>query len=79
MIGLRLNMTPKSSIRPDRVKPQDILERHLVFSCEDCTYFKNLDKKCVLGMNTAPHLKEAQILKMQLSGQMLLCRFLEID
>lgn len=67
----------KSSIRPDRVQPVDLLKRKLTYSCEDCTYF-NLEKQnCVLGLNVTPHLKKNQLKKMELSGQMLFCRFIE--
>ena len=70
---------PKSNIRPDRVQPTDLSELKLIYSCEDCTYFKAKTQKCVLGLNTEPHLKMTQIRKYNLSGQMLFCRFIEID
>jgi hypothetical protein len=69
----------KQTIRPDRVQVTDIVNLKQVYACEDCTYFNSLTKKCILRLNTEFHLKEAQLKKMSISGQMLFCRFLEID
>lgn len=69
----------KNSIRPDRVQPHEISELNLMFSCENCTYFKGYNNSCVLGLNTTPHLKSEQLKKFEISGQMLFCRFIEIE
>lgn len=67
------------TIRPDRVQAQDIKDLKLVFACEDCSYFNSKTESCVLGLSVRAHLRMAQLRKFELSGQMLFCRFIEID
>lgn len=69
----------KTSIRPDRVTSEDLSNLGLVYSCEDCAHFDVKQIKCTLGLNCIPHLKANQEKKYSLSGEMLFCRFIEIE
>lgn len=69
----------RSSIRPDRVQTSDIEEFNLVYSCEDCAHFDTIQIQCTLGLNCLNHLKSTQDQKYKISGEMLFCRFIEIE
>ena len=68
-----------ASIKKDRVNPTDYLKYDMRFSCEDCSHFDADKTSCTIGYNTSHHLKQVQTHQYLLSGNMALCRFLEID
>ncbi len=64
----------------DPVKARDFNNLHLIYSCEQCSFFhKNTDQKCNLGLPNDIHRKKAQLKSYYLSGRFAFCRFLEID
>lgn len=71
--------TLRRSIKKDRVNPSDFLNLEIIYCCEQCSYFNNINESCVLGFSTVHHLKEEQLKTFKVTGYMAFCRFLEID
>lgn len=69
----------RQSIKKDRIHPSDFLKYKIPFACEDCSHFKAEGQTCTIGFWTLNHLKERQVKKYLLSGEMAICRFMEID
>ena len=74
---------PQSRIRPrmrkESIHPFDYNHFILPYSCEDCSHFASETVSCTLGLNALNHLASTQKRSYELSGQMALCRFQEID
>ena len=74
--------TPKrlrKSIKLDRVQPVDLLERNMIYCCEQCSHYDPEQDLCTLGYQTALHKKSVQLRRFELHGHMAFCRFTEID
>ncbi|OFZ31462.1 MAG: hypothetical protein A2622_02445 [Bdellovibrionales bacterium RIFCSPHIGHO2_01_FULL_40_29] len=69
----------RPSMRREAIHPADYNTYHMPYACEDCSHFASQTTTCTLGLNPAPHLREIQKKNYELSGQMALCRFQEID
>ena len=69
----------KKGIIKERIKAKDLTQLNFKYACEDCSYFIPEKNLCSLGYNTEPHLKVNQDRQHQLTGKLILCRFLEID
>lgn len=65
-------------IRLDRIDPTDLRLFELRYFCDDCTHYDCSQKKCTLGYR-AQHTKTEQMRLYELTGQMALCRAIEID
>lgn len=68
-----------ASIKKDGINPKDYMKYETRFSCDECSHFDHVAEKCSLGYNSQPHRKANQIKQYELSGNMALCRFHEID
>lgn len=69
----------KPSMKRETILAADYNKYILPFSCEECSHFASENTSCTLGLNTFPHLAATQKKSYDLSGQMALCRFQEID
>jgi len=69
----------KPSIRREAIAAADYNRYVLPFSCEECSHFSTEKLACTLGLYSTPHLEKNQRHDYELSGQMALCRFQEID
>ncbi|MFZ3230483.1 MAG: hypothetical protein WA160_09795 [Pseudobdellovibrio sp.] len=69
----------RPSIKKETILASDYNKYILPFSCEECSHFASETTTCTLGLNTFPHLKSTQQKSYNVSGQMALCRFQEID
>ncbi len=68
-----------SRIRPDRVSSKDLNEYNLAYACEDCVHYESKTKECLIGLKSQIHLKSNQLKQARLSGEMLFCRFIDIE
>lgn len=74
--------TPKplrQSIKKDRVHPSDFMSLNIPYACEDCSHFNPELKTCTIGFWTKNHLRQQQLKSYFMSGEMAVCRFMEID
>lgn len=69
----------KPSMKKEAILAVDYNRYILPFSCEECVHFHSENTTCTLGLNPHPHLAATQKQNYELSGQMALCRFQEID
>jgi len=69
----------RQSIKKDVIHPEDFLNMKLMYSCEDCSHFASEEQECSIGFWSRNHLRKSQLKNYNLSGQMALCRFMEID
>ncbi len=69
----------RPSMKKETILAADYNRLILPFSCEDCSHFSMENTSCTLGLNPIPHLAATQKKTFELSGQMALCRFQEID
>ena len=69
----------RPSMRKESIHPFDYNHFILPYACEDCSHFASENQSCTLGLNALNHLASAQKKTYELSGQMALCRFQEID
>ena len=69
----------RPSIKKESILASDYNRFTLPFSCEECSHFSNEKTLCTLGLYSFPHLENTQRKSFELSGQMALCRFQEID
>ncbi len=74
--------TPKRirrSIKLDRVQASDFLNYDMIFCCEQCSFYNEDDKECMMGFRPENHLREQQLKTFTTNGHMAFCRFLEIE
>lgn len=69
----------KPSMKRESILASDYNHFNLPFSCEDCSHFDSENIICTFGLNPIPHLRSTQKHTYEVSGQMALCRFQEID
>ncbi len=69
----------RASMRKDKINPVDFMKYDFRFACEDCTHYCAKRELCTLGYISSLHRKDAQLHQYNLSGNMALCRFHEID
>ncbi len=69
----------RPSMRKESIHPFDYNHFILPYSCEECSHFASETQSCTLGLNALNHLASTQKKTYELSGQMALCRFQEID
>ena len=76
------NPTPRrlrKSIKLDRVQPEDLLRRQMIFCCEQCSHYDAESDHCTLGYQARLHKREIQLKRYERHGHMAFCRFTEID
>jgi hypothetical protein len=69
---------PRRSIKLDRIHPTDLRRFELRFFCEDCSHYSASKGSCTFGFR-AQHTRAEQMAIYERTGQMALCRALEID
>lgn len=68
-----------SGPRLDKVKPKYVTDMKMAFCCEQCTHFDDVKTLCTFGFPVKPHLRKTQLEQMERTGEMAICRILEID
>ena len=69
----------RPSMRKELIHPSDYNQFILPYACEDCSHFASQTQSCTFGLNAYNHLASTQKKSYELSGQIALCRFQEID
>ncbi len=69
----------RKSIKLDRVQAIDLLQRNMIYCCEQCSHYDPDNDLCTLGFQVALHKKAVQLHRFDLHGHMAFCRFTEID
>lgn len=69
----------KKSIKLDRVNPDDLINKNLLFACEHCSHFDPASESCTIGYRANLHRYDVQMQRFNSHGHMAFCRFLEID
>lgn len=67
------------SMKKDRVSAFDFLSLNAAYACEDCAHFCPKSESCTMGFESQTHRKEKQLKQYFLSGEMQICRFLEVE
>lgn len=68
----------RKSIHRDRIDPTLFRRLQLRFFCDDCSHYSASERFCTLGYR-ARHTRAEQLVEYELTGQMALCRAIEID
>lgn len=69
----------RPSIKKDRIHPKDFNSLNIPFACEDCAHFNPEFSSCTIGFWTKNHLRHAQLQSYFMSGEMAICRFMEVE
>jgi hypothetical protein len=68
----------RRSIKTDRIHPRHWNHFDLRVSCDDCSFFAPEKGECVIGFK-ARFRKATQAAEFDRTGEIAMCRFLEID
>ena len=63
----------------DPVRKEYIDDLKMPYCCEDCTHFDDEKIECTFGFPVKPHLRQTQLEQMAKTGEMAICRLMEID
>jgi hypothetical protein len=69
----------KRSLILDKIHPRDWRELTIIYCCEQCSHFDDVNKSCTLGYEAEKHMREGQDKTYDLTGKVAFCRFCEID
>jgi hypothetical protein len=63
----------------DPVKKEYLTDLNLVYACEDCSHYDAGINECTFGFRVRYHLRDNQLRELEKTGQMAICRLMEID